>query len=326
MKHKLRLALLLCLLSVGLALPPAQAHDSRLVLIDLAIDADGGLRAAWRMPATVGTQLIGLDFGPSCESQGPAARGSNEWVQRYRCADDPQTAVLRYSRFAPAIAVLMTVTWPERQVSRQSYPVGSTMLPIPAREQVGSALSGYLTLGFEHILGGWDHLLFVLGLAVLARGWRRLLLVVTGFTIGHSISLSLGALGIVAARMAAVETLIALSLVVLAAELIRPKEASWSWRYPLIMSCGFGLLHGFGFGAALTEIGLPQTTLVPALFAFNVGVELGQLAFLALLGGLWWLLGKLRLARALNPSMLAAYIIGIPAAYWTIARALASFA
>lgn len=326
MKHKFGLSLLLGLLSFWNALAPAHAHDSRLVLIELAIDAEGTLRAAWRMPGTVGTQLVGLDFGPACESLGPPARGSNEWEQRYRCTDDPQTAALRYSRFAPAIAVLMTVTWPEGQVSRQSYPVGSEVLPIPVRERVGSALSGYLKLGFEHILGGWDHLLFVLGLAVLARGWRRLVLVVTGFTIGHSISLSLGALGIVAARMAAVETLIALSLVVLATELMRPKESSWSWRYPLIMSCGFGGLHGFGFGAALTEIGLPQTTLVPALFAFNVGVELGQLAFLACLGALWWLLGKLRLDRALNPSMFAAYIVGIPAAYWTIERAVASFA
>lgn len=312
--------------ALWLVLAPAQAHDSRIVMVDLSVLDGGAMRAVWRMPNTVGTQLIGLDFGDACQAVGAPRLGRDQSEQRFQCRKDPAEVTLRYSRFAPAIALLVTVTWPQGQVSRASYPVGTDVLAIPGRESVSGALSGYLKLGFEHILGGWDHLLFVLGLAVLATGWRRLLWVVTGFTAGHSISLSLGALGIVAARMAAVEALIALSLVVLAAELMRPKESSWSWRYPLVMSCGFGLLHGFGFGAALTEIGLPQTTLLPALFGFNLGVELGQLVFLGGLAALWWALGRLRLARMINPPALAAYIIGIPAAYWTAERAIASFA
>lgn len=305
---------------------PVRAHDSRIVMIDVVAAGGGTFQTAWRMPDTLGTQLIGLDLGPRCASVAAPTRRAEQWRQVFDCTDDPVDIGLRYSRFAPAVAVLLNVTWSPAQVHRVTFPVGSEALTMPPRESVGSALSGYVQLGLEHILGGWDHLLFVLGLAVLASGWRRLVFVVTGFTLGHSISLSLGALGLVNARMAAVETLIAFSLVILAAELARRDRATWSWRFPLVMSAGFGLLHGFGFGAALTDIGLPQTTLLPALFAFNVGVELGQLAFLGVLAAAWFGLKALFGGSLMPPAQLAAYVIGVPAAFWTIERAIAGFA
>lgn len=304
---------------------PARAHDSRIVVLSLKAGEGGMFNVAWRMPDTVGTELIAVSLGPQCTAKAPAVFVGLERKQQFICTADPAEIALRYSKFAPAIALLLTAEWASGEVARATYPAGSMTLAIPPRESVSSAFRSYSRLGFDHILGGWDHLLFVLGLAVLAGNWRRLIFVVTGFTLGHSISLSAGALGLIAVRMTAIEALIAFSLVILAVELARKDKDSWSWRFPLLMSCGFGLLHGFGFAAALAEIGLPQTTLLPALLAFNIGVELGQLAFIAVLACLWFLARRAGLVQRVNAPAIAAYVIGIPAAYWMIERALTSF-
>lgn len=302
----------------------ARAHDSRLVLLSLKASGGGAFEAAWRMPDTAGTALIAMSLGPQCTAKGSPVFDGTERRQAFTCSADPSTMQLRYSQFAPALALLLTAEWAPGESARATFSPGTTDLAIPPRESISSAFRSYAALGFEHILGGWDHLLFVLGLAVLAGSWRRLILTVTGFTVGHSISLCAGALGFISVRMPAIEALIAFSLVILAVELASERKASWSWRYPLLMSCGFGLLHGFGFAAALAAIGLPQTTLVPALLAFNIGVELGQLAFIAVLAVLWIGASRIGLAARINAPHLAAYVIGIPAAYWMIERVLSS--
>ena len=140
-----------------------------------------------------------------------------------------------------------------------------------------------MQLGVEHILTGVDHLLFVLCLILLVPDIRKLLLTVTAFTIAHSITLAAASLGFVNVPTAPVEATIALSIVFLASELLRDphQRSDITQTYPWLVAFSFGLLHGLGFAGALAEIGLPHGQIPLALFSFNVGVELGQLAFIA---------------------------------------------
>ena len=143
--------------------------------------------------------------------------------------------------------------------------------------------------GIEHILFGFDHLLFVLALILIVRSGRVLLWTITAFTIAHSITLSLATLGVVHVPGPPVEATIALSILLLACEIVRLQrgQASLTAQWPWIVAFSFGLLHGFGFAGALTEIGLPQGDIPLALFVFNVGVEVGQLIFIAAVLGRW---------------------------------------
>jgi hydrogenase/urease accessory protein HupE len=182
----------------------------------------------------------------------------------------------------------------------------------------------YLRLGVEHILGGPDHLLFVLGLLLLVRGAWQLARTVTAFTVAHSLTLALAVLGVVHVPPQPVEATIALSLLFLAAELTRGPEhrGSLTAHKPWLVALSFGLLHGFGFAGALAEVGLPDGEIPLALFQFNVGVELGQLLVVvsyvalarALRGRLQWRASWLRLAG---------YGIGSVAAYWCVERVAA---
>ena len=142
-------------------------------------------------------------------------------------------------------------------------------------------LRAYVGLGVEHILFGIDHLLFVLCLLLLVRRLRQLLATITAFTLAHSITLAAATLGFIRVPTAPVEATIALSIVFLASELVRDegRRGVVARYYPWLVAFSFGLLHGLGFAGALAEVGLPQGEIPLALFAFNVGVELGQLAF-----------------------------------------------
>lgn len=192
----------------------------------------------------------------------------------------------------------------------------------PGTLQVGRQ---YARLGCLHILGGLDHLLFVFGLLLLAATPRRLVATVTCFTLGHSVTLSLAALGYVAFPSAWTELLIAFTLVALALELARPPSPRPDWirRAPWAMAAGFGLLHGLGFAGALAEVGLPAGEIPAALLAFNLGIEAGQLAFIAgVLLAYRALAGFLRHAP---PQLLRAPIhaMGGLAVYWSLDRAAA---
>jgi hydrogenase/urease accessory protein HupE len=152
-----------------------------------------------------------------------------------------------------------------------------------AVEQGGAVFAEYMRLGVEHILIGIDHLLFVLGLVLLVRNNKALLWTVTAFTLAHSITLAAATLELIALPGPPVEAVIALSILLLARELALgaddpAQRDTWTWRFPWLVAFGFGLLHGFGFAGALREVGLPPDRVPEALLAFNVGVELGQLA------------------------------------------------
>lgn len=201
----------------------------------------------------------------------------------------------------------------------------------------GGAASGidrYVALGVEHIAFGVDHLLFVLGLLLLVGRLRPMLVTVTAFTVGHSVTLGLAVLGWIEVRARPVEACIALSVLVLALELARKdagarggapgkhaRAPTIAERWPWLLAGGFGLLHGLGFAGALREAGLPQASVGAALFGFNLGVELGQLGFIALCLAAYALLTRVtpQLSRA-RPLLITT--LGSAAAFFLLDRLL----
>ncbi|MFZ5890504.1 MAG: HupE/UreJ family protein [Myxococcota bacterium] len=181
----------------------------------------------------------------------------------------------------------------------------------------------YTRLGIEHILTGFDHLLFVIALALLVRKRGPLIATVTAFTLAHSVTLACTALGLLNVPSAPVEACIALSIVLVCSECLRPAD-SLTRRAPWLVAFAFGLLHGLGFASALLEIGLPEKHLPAALFCFNLGVELGQLATVALVIVLRAVAARVKLQR---PELQRAFIyaMGGVAAFWSIDRIHAVF-
>jgi len=184
----------------------------------------------------------------------------------------------------------------------------------------------YAVLGIEHILTGFDHLLFVLALVILVKGVRRLVATVTAFTVAHSLTLVAATLGWVHVPGPPVEATIALSIVFVAAEIVRGRRGmeSLTERFPWVIAFVFGLLHGFGFASALSEVGLPQTAIPVALLLFNVGVEVGQLVFVGFVfATMAFARSVVRHFAAPQPTWawrLPPYAIGGVAAFWAIQR------
>ncbi|MGH8701867.1 MAG: HupE/UreJ family protein [Burkholderiales bacterium] len=195
---------------------------------------------------------------------------------------------------------------------------------IPAA-QTGWAVAGeYVMLGVGHILLGIDHLLFVLALLLIVSGWKRLVATVTAFTLAHSITLAAAALGLVHVPQRPVEAVIALSIAYVAWEIVRMRRGaaseSLSARAPWVVALAFGLLHGFGFAGALAEVGMPPGRIPLALLAFNVGVELGQLMFIAAVLGIIALWRRVPLSLPRWMEFVPPYAIGSVAMFWVIQR------
>jgi hydrogenase/urease accessory protein HupE len=199
-------------------------------------------------------------------------------------------------------------------------------IEIPARQTQLEIAAVYVEHGIEHILGGPDHLLFVLGLILLVRGAGRLVKTITAFTVAHSITLALATLGIVRVPGPPVDAAIALSILLLGVEIVRAQrgEATLALERPWLVAFAFGLLHGLGFAGALVRLGLPQSEIPLALLSFNVGVEIGQLLFVAALLPLVTLLRRLRIGWPSWGPAVPAYAIGSLAAFWLFDR-LAGF-
>lgn len=180
----------------------------------------------------------------------------------------------------------------------------------------------YLSLGVEHILLGIDHLLFVLALLILVEGRRRLVETITAFTVAHSLTLAAATLGFVNVPQAPVEAIIALSIVFVASEIVHARQGrpGLTLRWPWIVAFTFGLLHGFGFAGALTEIGLPAQAVPLALLFFNVGVELGQLLFVAACLILSAVASRTAIPTPAWAWRVPAYGIGSLATFWMIER------
>jgi hydrogenase/urease accessory protein HupE len=198
----------------------------------------------------------------------------------------------------------------------------SARFTIAAPAGTGDVAWSYLVLGVEHILGGIDHLLFVLALLLIVRGGRRIILTVTAFTVAHSITLVAATLGWVHVPGPPVEAVIALSIVFVATEVVRGLQGrpGITARAPWVVAFSFGLLHGFGFAGALAEVGLPQKAIPVALLMFNVGVEIGQLIFVAVTLAVGALLAPFPLLRRPWMQYAAPYAIGAVAMFWVIER------
>lgn len=182
--------------------------------------------------------------------------------------------------------------------------------------------STYTVLGIEHILSGFDHLLFVFSLLFLVGFQRKLIWTITAFTAAHSVTLALAALGVLTLRSPPVEASIALSIILVASEALHKRE-TLARRWPAVVAFLFGLVHGLGFAGALKEVGLPQNYLPTALLTFNVGVEIGQLMTVAAAWLLWSVLRRVpQTAYVRTPAL---YAIGAVAAYWSWMRIVAMF-
>jgi len=193
---------------------------------------------------------------------------------------------------------------------------------IPDRNSPLAVAWSYLDLGFEHILKGLDHLLFILGLMLLVSNRRQLLLTITAFTVGHSITLSIAVLRIVKIPQAPVEVLIALSIFILAVELTRDQKfaPTLMHRYPWVIALAFGLLHGLGFAGALSQIGLPVGEIPLALFAFNVGIEVGQLLFVVIILTFQVMIKYTPVPIPARSVLVPTYLIGGLSVYWIFDR------
>jgi hydrogenase/urease accessory protein HupE len=228
---------------------------------------------------------------------------------------------------ASRASVILRVALDDGRVFSSVLTADRASFQVPERERPSQVLRSYLALGVEHILTGVDHLLFVLALMLLVASRRRLVLTVTAFTVGHSVTLSLAVLGVVAVPTGPVEALIALSILVVAVELARDPDGppSLMQRLPWTVTFAFGLLHGLGFAGSLAEIGLPAGEIPLALLSFNLGIEAGQLVFCAVCLGPLAALRSMRIATVPAWTKLAAYPIGTLAAFWFIERAAASW-
>jgi hydrogenase/urease accessory protein HupE len=193
---------------------------------------------------------------------------------------------------------------------------------VPDRQPWTDVAASYFILGVEHILLGFDHLLFVLALLILVPDPRRLIGAVTAFTVAHSLTLAGTTFGWVKLPIAPVEATIALSIMFVAVEIMRVRagQESLTARLPWLASFAFGLLHGFGFAGALREIGMPEDAAPLALLFFNLGVEAGQLAFIAVVLGLLWVGRRFTPARPAWAMRAPVYLIGAAAAFWFIER------
>ncbi|MCF6433350.1 HupE/UreJ family protein [Leisingera sp. MMG026] len=309
--------------------PPAAAHEARPVYVEIAEISPGHFSASWKAPVTVDLDNIPQVVLPApCRLLEPTSGPGAQRHRLYDCAPDLSGLTVRvdYPRHNPAIASLIRFT----RLSGETYlgvlEPGKTGWTIPARERPWQVAGQYAGLGIDHILQGWDHLLFVACLIFLTGTPRRMALAVTGFTAAHSLTLAFAAFGILRASVAPVEAVIALSVAFLASELARNKRGTLSWRYPIFIAALFGLLHGFGFATVLRETGLPQTEALTALLFFNLGVEIGQILFLTVTLAACQMVrvvfcrGKDLAALLQKVQRPASYPIGVLAVYWTLNR------
>jgi hypothetical protein len=196
---------------------------------------------------------------------------------------------------------------------------------VPKKDSSWQIVKTYTWLGITHILLGFDHLLFVFALLLIVKNMHRLLWTVTAFTLAHSLTMAVATLGIVHIPQAPVEAVIALSILFLAMEIIHEKQGKVGLTslYPWLIAFIFGLLHGFGFAGALAEIGLPQHAITLALIFFNIGVEIGQLMFIASVVVIVMILQHLTYPALLNKlQTLVVYMIGGVSSFWLIERTL----
>jgi hydrogenase/urease accessory protein HupE len=314
----------------------ASAHESRPAYLALQETAAGQFSVLWRTPVLAGMRLPVVlrlpdrvkNFREPVVSELADSLVERRWVDagpKGLAGERIEFAGLQFT----ITDVLVRLEMRDGTVWTSLVRPAQPWIEIAAAPGVLAVAGAYVLHGIEHILFGFDHLLFVLALILIVRNGRVLLWTITAFTLAHSITLSLATLGVVHVPGPPVEATIALSILLLACEIVRMQrgQVSLTSRWPWIVAFCFGLLHGFGFASALTEIGLPLGDIPLALLSFNIGVEIGQLVFIGAVLGALAFVGRIgipsRIARGALP--VATYAIGSVAAFWFFER-LAGFA
>ena len=299
---------------------PVTAHDS--LPIALTLDQTGEREYSLRARFPPGFPP-GMEPVPGVALPCAAIKQQGSAIL-IRCPDaaPPPALTLDFPGPATNAPILLRLSLADDQQRTLVSPPGTARIELPARQARAEVFAGYFRAGLGHIATGFDHLAFLVCLMLIAARPARIAWTVTGFTLGHALTLSLASLGLAMASSSAIEALIALSIVFAAAEIARGNRDSLTWRKPALVASLFGLLHGLGFAGALREIGLPQNEAPLALFAFNLGIEAGQLVFVvALLGLVWAGLRLWRSARERFPKpALAAWPIGIISGLWFFER------
>ena len=324
----MRWLLLALLLWVG---APALAHEVRPAYLELHEDKAGEFRVLWKTPMRGELRLaLSPAFSGKTQTLTPVAtrQTGSAAVQTWRMkAIEPlHGQTLRIAGLEGTMTdALVRVEFADSTSWLHRLTPQEPAATIPAQQSGWSVAGEYTKLGVEHILLGIDHLLFVLALLLITQGGWKLVKTVTAFTVAHSITLALAALGFVHVPQAPVEAVIALSIVFVAAEILRAREGHQgiAARAPWIVAFTFGLLHGFGFAGALSEIGLPVGHIPQALLFFNLGVELGQLLFIAAVMSLIAFIGRVRFRFPRWTELVPPYAIGSVAIFWVIQRVAA---
>jgi len=282
----------------------------------------------WKVPLAAGIPEQSRPILPQqCKTIGPPRRDLAEraLVSRYdvRCTGEVAGSRIGLARFAGSRTdVLLRVAPLGRPVQAYRLTSSEPTTEIRARASSWQVARTYFVTGIEHILLGYDHLLFVVALVLLLRAGWAIAKAVTAFTVAHSLTLIGTTLGLIGLPQAPVEALIALSIVFLAVEIVKqePDRTGLTERAPWIVAFVFGLLHGFGFAGALHEIGLPERDVPTALLTFNLGVEAGQLLIVQACLGAIAAVTRVAAFAGLPLTRMATYAIGMVASYWLIER------
>jgi len=314
-----------CLFALAFAPLPAAAHRLAPSLLEVRELAPHRVSVLWKTPLLRASGSVLRPALPShCKPLGSARTSRTDaaliqrWELRCQQRDLVGSELSVEGLSGSGTDVLIQVSLLDRRRIRAVASARAPRFTIPPREQPIRVVTDYTLLGIEHLASGLEHLLFVAGLLLLVSGGRRILLAVTAFTLGHSLTLALAVLGIASLPPALVDLGIAASLVALGVELAAkgPDRRPHPWLLALV----FGLLHGFGFAGALREAGLPPEAIPLTLFSFNLGIEIGQLAFVALV------LNTVSLARDWLDRVPAAlsrvptYAIGSLGVFWCLER------
>ena len=323
---------------LALVVSNASSHDLRPIFIDISQASATGTMLRWKVPSTVArSQLPEIALSGECQFEAEPRvvlrADTYQGEQSFQCATGltGESVTLNFPASNPSLTTIIRVHTYDDQLLSGLLPPDERTWVIPETPGRWEVALNYTELGIEHIALGWDHLLFVALMVLLAGNARRTLIMVTGFTLAHSLTLALSTLELVSLPIPVVETAIALSIVFLATEIARGDEQTLAHRYPVLVTSLFGLLHGFGFASVLREVGLPSAELPTALLFFNIGVEIGQIVFVVAIcaAGLGWQAmirrssARKSVLTGARTATAAAYAVGTVASFWTFERLLA---
>ncbi len=312
----------------------AQAHESRPAYLEISEMTAGRYAVLWRTPVTAGMRLpVRLVFPDGTRDVTPPSLRELQDSRIEHLIIEARGGLtgkrILFAGLQGTITdVLVRVQSLDGAQSNTLVHPSQAWVEIVAAPSLWSVARTYVLYGIEHILGGIDHLLFVLALLLIVRGGRRIVATITAFTVAHSLTLGAATLGWVHVPGAPIEAVIALSIAFVAAEVIRGRQgkAGLTEQAPWMVAFGFGLLHGFGFAGALAEVGLPERAIPTALLCFNVGVEIGQLMFVAIVVAAMSLLKGIPVAFPRWAPQTVPYAIGGMAMFWTVERVAAFWA